>query len=150
MPCSCLEFEQVEDLRSMGRMLKELCSKQQEEMKRLKGAFPTSKVDSPRLHELLEKQGRELKQARQVIPNLQEQVTSLTTQLKCLAEGLAEVGYFVAAYYFLYGSILFLSGNCTLEMCVMVVHFLINFSDCHLIYFGPSFIFLVVLMIIII
>lgn len=82
---------EVEDFRSMGRMLKELCSKQQEEMKRLKGAFPTSKVDSPRLHELLEKQGRELKQARQVIPNLQEQVTSLTTQLKCLAEGLAEV-----------------------------------------------------------
>lgn len=82
---------EVEDLRSMGIMLKELCSKQQEEMKRLKGAFPTSKEDSPRLHELLEKQGRELKQARQVIPNLQEQVASLTSQLKCLAEGLAEV-----------------------------------------------------------
>ncbi|BBH00644.1 hypothetical protein Prudu_010684 [Prunus dulcis] len=43
------------------------------------------------LQEMLEKQGSELKQAKQVIPNLQRQVTSLTGQLQCLAEDLAEV-----------------------------------------------------------
>ncbi|XP_057827045.2 uncharacterized protein LOC131038573 isoform X2 [Cryptomeria japonica] len=82
---------EVEGLRSLGIMLKELCSKQQNEIKALKSSFPSSKKDSSQLHELLEKQGTELKQARLVIPSLQEQVTSLTEQLKSLAEGLAEV-----------------------------------------------------------
>ncbi|KAH9318287.1 hypothetical protein KI387_020056, partial [Taxus chinensis] len=82
---------EVEGLRSLGIMLKELCSKQQDEIKALKSSFPANRKDSFRLHELLEKQGTELKQARLVIPTLQEQVTSLTAQLKSLAEGLAEV-----------------------------------------------------------
>eukprot|EP01018_Ginkgo_biloba_P003749 Gb_17179 [translate_table: standard] len=82
---------EVEDLRSMGLMLKELCSKQQEEIQALKGAFPASLKDASQLRELLEKQGAELKQSRLVIPNLQDQVTSLTGQLQSLAEGLAEV-----------------------------------------------------------
>lgn len=43
------------------------------------------------VQDLLEKQGSELKQAKQLIPNLQRQVTSLTGQLQCLAEDLAEV-----------------------------------------------------------
>jgi hypothetical protein len=43
------------------------------------------------LQELLEQQGSELKQAKQLIPTLQRQVTSLTGQLQCLAEDLAEV-----------------------------------------------------------
>ncbi|CAA3025409.1 Hypothetical predicted protein [Olea europaea subsp. europaea] len=43
------------------------------------------------LQELLEKQGSELQQAKQLIPSLQRQVTSLTGQLQYLAEDLAEV-----------------------------------------------------------
>jgi len=43
------------------------------------------------LQELLEQQGSELKQAKQLIPTLQKQVTSLTGQLQYLAEDLAEV-----------------------------------------------------------
>ena len=47
------------------------------------------------LQELLEKQGSELKQAKQVIPALQQQVSSLTGQLQSLAEDLAEVLYYI-------------------------------------------------------
>lgn len=43
------------------------------------------------VQELMEKQTSELKQARQLIPSLQRQVTSLTDQLQYLAEDLAEV-----------------------------------------------------------
>lgn len=40
---------------------------------------------------MLEKQDSELKQAKQIIPTLQKQVTTLTGQLHSLAEDLAEV-----------------------------------------------------------
>ncbi|KAI3825161.1 hypothetical protein L1987_06637 [Smallanthus sonchifolius] len=64
--------------------LKDLCLKQREEIKALKNAilFPEKQeVDSQIV----------LKQANQIIPTLQRQVTSLTGQLHCLAQDLAEV-----------------------------------------------------------
>ncbi|XP_020525792.1 uncharacterized protein LOC18438766 isoform X1 [Amborella trichopoda] len=71
--------------------LKDLCIEQREEIRALKSTklFPDAKTSY--LHDLLEKQGSELKQASEVIPALQEQVTSLTDQLQFLAKGLAEV-----------------------------------------------------------
>ncbi|KAJ9566334.1 hypothetical protein OSB04_002300 [Centaurea solstitialis] len=71
--------------------LKDLCLKQREEIKALKSAILFPDVMNTQLQGLLEKQGSELKQAKQVIPTLQQQVTSLTGQLQCLAEDLAEV-----------------------------------------------------------
>uniref|UniRef100_A0A5B7CE73 Uncharacterized protein n=1 Tax=Davidia involucrata TaxID=16924 RepID=A0A5B7CE73_DAVIN len=71
--------------------LKDLCLKQREEIKALKSAILFPDVMSSQLQELLEKQGSELKQAKQLIPSLQSQVSSLTGQLQCLAEDLAEV-----------------------------------------------------------
>lgn len=76
--------------------MKDLCLKQREEMKSLKNAILFPDVMNSQLQELLEKQGSELKQAKQLIPTLQRQVTSLTGQLQCLAEDLAEV-YFLFA-----------------------------------------------------
>ncbi|KAJ1428659.1 hypothetical protein SESBI_08760 [Sesbania bispinosa] len=71
--------------------LKDLCLKQREEIKSLKSAVLFPDVMNSQLHELLERQGSELKQAKQVIPTLQQQVSSLTGQLQSLAEDLAEV-----------------------------------------------------------
>ncbi|XP_077230148.1 structural maintenance of chromosomes protein [Tasmannia lanceolata] len=71
--------------------LKDLCLNQREEIKSLKSAILFPDVMNSQLKELYEKQGSELKQAKQVIPTLQKQVTSLTGQLQCLAEDLAEV-----------------------------------------------------------
>lgn len=71
--------------------LKDLCLKQREEIKALKSAILFPDVMNSQLQELLEKQGSELKQAKQLIPSLQEQVTSLTGQLQWLAEDLKEV-----------------------------------------------------------
>ncbi|GKV18779.1 hypothetical protein SLEP1_g29117 [Rubroshorea leprosula] len=71
--------------------LKDLCLKQREEIKGLKSAILFPDVMNSQLHELLEKQGSELRQAKQLIPSLQRQVTSLTGQLQCLAVDLAEV-----------------------------------------------------------
>ncbi|KAL7243037.1 hypothetical protein ACSBR1_015447 [Camellia fascicularis] len=71
--------------------LKDLCLKQREEIKALKSAVLFPDVMNSQFQELLEKQGSELKQAKQLIPSLQRQVTSLTGQLHCLAEDLAEV-----------------------------------------------------------
>lgn len=72
--------------------MKDLCLKQREEIKSLKSAvlFPDVMMNS-QLQDILEKQGSELQQAKQLIPSLQRQVTSLTGQLQCLAEGLEEV-----------------------------------------------------------
>ncbi|KZV51241.1 hypothetical protein F511_05898 [Dorcoceras hygrometricum] len=71
--------------------LKDLCLKQREEIKYLKNAILFPDVNNSQLQDLLEKQGTELKQAKQLIPNLQRQITSLTGQLQYLAEDLAEV-----------------------------------------------------------
>ncbi|KAK4439456.1 hypothetical protein Salat_0280500 [Sesamum alatum] len=71
--------------------LKDLCLKQREEIKSLKSAILFPDVMNSQLQDLLEKQGSELKQAKQLIPSLQRQVTSLTGKLQCLAEDLAEV-----------------------------------------------------------
>ncbi|XP_065852010.1 uncharacterized protein [Euphorbia lathyris] len=71
--------------------LKDLCLKQREEIKALKDAILFPDLMNCGYQELLERQGSELKQAKQLIPTLQRQVTSLTGQLQCLAEDLAEV-----------------------------------------------------------
>lgn len=71
--------------------LKDLCLKQREEIKALKSAVLFPEDINSQLQDILEKQGSELKQAKQLIPTLQRQVTSLTGQLQCLAEDLAEV-----------------------------------------------------------
>lgn len=71
--------------------LKDLCLKQREEIKSLKNAILFPDVINSQLQDILEKQGSELKQAKQLIPTLQRQVTSLTGQLQCIADDLAEV-----------------------------------------------------------
>lgn len=71
--------------------LKDLCLNQREEIKSLKSAILFPDVMNSQLQELLEKQGSELTEAKQVIPALQKQVSSLTGQLQSLAEDLAEV-----------------------------------------------------------
>ncbi|KAI3466503.1 hypothetical protein Pfo_023166 [Paulownia fortunei] len=80
----------VEEKNSEVEKLKDLCLKQREEIKSLKSVILFPDVVNSHLHNLLE-QGSELKQAKQLIPSLQRQVTSLTGQLQCLAEDLAEV-----------------------------------------------------------
>lgn len=71
--------------------LKDLCLKQREEIKALKNAVLFPDVMNSQLQDVMEKQSSELKQAKQLIPTLQRQVTSLTGQLQCIAEDLAEV-----------------------------------------------------------
>ncbi|KAG7012643.1 hypothetical protein SDJN02_25395 [Cucurbita argyrosperma subsp. argyrosperma] len=71
--------------------LKDLCLKQREEIKSLKNAILFPDVMNSQLQGILEKQDSELKQAKQIIPTLQKQVTTLTGQLYSLAEDLAEV-----------------------------------------------------------
>ncbi|KAE8723101.1 oligopeptide transporter 5-like [Hibiscus syriacus] len=71
--------------------LKDLCLKQREEIKSLKSAILFPDAMNSQLQHLVEKQGSELTQAKQLIPTLQRQVTSLTGQLQCLAEDLAQV-----------------------------------------------------------
>lgn len=87
--------------------LKNLCLKQREEIKALKDAVLFPDVMNSQLQELLEKQGSELKQAKQVIPSLQRQVTSLTGQIQCLAEGLAEVRFLMMFYLLLFSATAF-------------------------------------------
>ncbi|KAL4562960.1 hypothetical protein LXL04_026991 [Taraxacum kok-saghyz] len=82
--------------------LKDLCLKQREEIKALKSAILFPDVMNTQLQGLLNQQDSELKQAKQIIPTLQRQVTSLTGQLQCLAEDLAEVKadkYSVTGFY---------------------------------------------------
>lgn len=82
--CSYRRYLQVEKL-------KDLCLKQREEIKSLKSAILFPDVMNSQLQEIVEKQGSELTQAKQLIPTLQRQVTSLTGQLQCLAQDLAQV-----------------------------------------------------------
>ncbi|XP_006346783.1 uncharacterized protein [Solanum tuberosum] len=81
----------IEEKNKEVEKLKDLCLKQREEIKSLKNAVLFPDVLNSQLQELVEKQGSELKQANQLIPSLQKQVTSLTGQLQCLAYDLAEV-----------------------------------------------------------
>ncbi|KAK7332418.1 hypothetical protein VNO80_29170 [Phaseolus coccineus] len=83
--------QMLEDKNKEVEKLKDLCLKQREEIKSLKNAILFPDVMNSQLQELLEKQGSELKQAKLVIPALQQQVFSLTGQLQTLAEDLAEV-----------------------------------------------------------
>ncbi|XWS12952.1 hypothetical protein CRYUN_Cryun37aG0134000 [Craigia yunnanensis] len=71
--------------------LKDLCLKQREDIKSLKSAILFPDVMNSQFQDLVEKQGSELTQAKQLIPTLQRQVTSLTGQLQCLAQDLAQV-----------------------------------------------------------
>ncbi|BAT87549.1 hypothetical protein LR48_Vigan09g199400 [Vigna angularis] len=83
--------QMLEDRNKEVEKLKDLCLTQREEIKSLKNAILFPDVMNSQLQELLEKQGSELKQAKLVIPALQQQVSSLTGQLQNLAEDLAEV-----------------------------------------------------------
>ncbi|KAJ6749396.1 hypothetical protein OIU85_000076 [Salix viminalis] len=71
--------------------LKDLCLKQREEIRSLKNSILFPDTMNSQLQEILEQQGSELNQAKQLIPTLQRQVTSLTGQLQYLADDLAEV-----------------------------------------------------------
>ncbi|XP_019176848.1 PREDICTED: uncharacterized protein LOC109172153 [Ipomoea nil] len=81
----------LEDKNREIEKLKDLCLKQREDIKSLKNAILFPDVMNSQVQGTLENQSSELKQARQLIPSLQRQVTSLTGQLQCLAEDLAEV-----------------------------------------------------------
>lgn len=82
--------------------LKDLCLKQREEIKSLKNAVLFPDVMNSQLEKLLQKQGSELNQAKHLIPSLQKQVTSLTGQLQCLAEDLAEVVLILLFEFYFY------------------------------------------------
>ncbi|KAJ1701559.1 hypothetical protein LUZ63_001338 [Rhynchospora breviuscula] len=71
--------------------LKDLCLKQREEIKALKDAVLFPEETNMQMQYLVEKQGEELQQAKQVIPALQREVSSLTAHLHCLALDLAQV-----------------------------------------------------------
>ncbi|KAG6771046.1 hypothetical protein POTOM_022391 [Populus tomentosa] len=81
----------LEDKNREVEKLKDLCLKQREEIRSLKSSILFPDAMNSQLQELLKQRGSELKQAKQLIPTLQRQVTSLTGQLQCLAEDLAEV-----------------------------------------------------------
>ncbi|CAK8531280.1 unnamed protein product [Lathyrus sativus] len=81
----------IENKNKEVEKLKDLCLNQREEIKSLKNSILFPEVMNSQLQELVEKQGSELKEAKQVIPSLQQQVSSLTGQLQSLAEDLAEV-----------------------------------------------------------
>lgn len=81
----------LEDRNQEVEKLKDLCLKQREEIKALKSAILFPDEMNSQLQVLLDQQGSELKQARQVIPSLQRQISSLTGQLQSLSEDLAEV-----------------------------------------------------------
>ncbi|CAK7323297.1 unnamed protein product [Dovyalis caffra] len=81
----------LEDKNREVERLKDLCLKQREEIRSLKSSILFPDVTNSQLQDLLKQQGSELKQAKQLIPTLHRQVTSLTDQLQCLAEDLAEV-----------------------------------------------------------
>ncbi|KAE8714874.1 oligopeptide transporter 5-like [Hibiscus syriacus] len=76
---------QLQDKNTEAEKLKGLCLKQREEIKSLKSAVLFPDAMNSQLQELVETQGSELTQAKQLIPTLQRQVTSLTEQLQCLA-----------------------------------------------------------------
>ncbi|XP_004486335.1 uncharacterized protein [Cicer arietinum] len=81
----------IENKNKEVEKLKDLCLNQREEIKSLKSTILFPDVMNSQLQELVEKQGSELKEAKQVIPALQQQVSSLTGQLQSLADDLAEV-----------------------------------------------------------
>ncbi|XP_047956254.1 uncharacterized protein LOC125201987 [Salvia hispanica] len=81
----------LEERNTEVEKLKDLCLNQREEIKSLKSAVLFPEAMNSQVHDFLEKQGLELKQAKQLIPNLQKQVTSLTEKLQSLAQDLAEV-----------------------------------------------------------
>ncbi|KAJ6870075.1 hypothetical protein NC652_035857 [Populus alba x Populus x berolinensis] len=81
----------LDDKNKEVEKLKDLCLNQRQEIRSLKSSILFPDTMNSQLQELLEQQGSELKQAKQLIPTLQKQVTSLTGQLQYLAEDLAEV-----------------------------------------------------------
>lgn len=83
---------QIESVQTAGLMLKELCMKQDEEIKSLKAAFPATLKEMAHLREACERQEKELAYSRVALPAMQAQVTTLTDQLKSLTEDLAQVG----------------------------------------------------------
>lgn len=78
--------------------LKDLCLKQREEIKALKDAVLFPDETNLQMHQLVEKQGEEIKKAKQVIPALQKEVSSLTAHLQCLALDLAQVFILISSH----------------------------------------------------
>ncbi|KAJ6749400.1 hypothetical protein OIU85_000080 [Salix viminalis] len=81
---------EVKNKEVSGVQLKDLCLKQIEEIRSLKNSILFRDTMNSQLQELLEQQGSVLNQAKQLIPTLQRQVTSLTGQLQYFADDLAE------------------------------------------------------------
>lgn len=86
-----LKDEELESIRTAGLMLKELCMKQDEEIKMLKAAFPATLEEMAQLREACGKQEEELAQSRVAIPAMQAQVSALAEQLRVLTEDLAQL-----------------------------------------------------------
>eukprot|EP00250_Pteridium_aquilinum_P018272 c24016_g1_i1 orf=234-1820(+) len=86
-----LKDEELEGIQTAGLMLKELCMKQDEEIKALKAAFPATLKEMSQLREACEKQEKELAYSRVALPALQVQVATLMDQLKSLTEDLAQM-----------------------------------------------------------
>lgn len=68
--------------------MKDLCLEQREEIKALKSVILFPDVTNSQSQQ---QDDSELKEAKEIIPTLQKQVTSLTGQLQSLAHDLAEV-----------------------------------------------------------
>ncbi|KAG0447425.1 hypothetical protein HPP92_028363 [Vanilla planifolia] len=71
--------------------LTDLCLRQRDEIKALKDAILFPDAMNHQLKNLFERQSCELEEAKKIIPSLQKQVSSLTGQIQCLADDLAEV-----------------------------------------------------------
>lgn len=82
---------QLEERNREVEKLKDLCLKQREEIKALKDALLFPDIMNSQLKQLLERKGSETKQEKEIIPELQQQVSSLSGQLQCLIKDLAEV-----------------------------------------------------------
>lgn len=86
-----LKDDEAESIQTTGLMLKELCMKQDEEIKTLKAAFPATLKEMAQLRGACERQEKELAYSRVALPAMQAQVTTLTDQLKSLTEDLAQM-----------------------------------------------------------
>ncbi|XP_002965466.2 uncharacterized protein LOC9655387 [Selaginella moellendorffii] len=88
----CVSKEsEIESVRNVGKMLGKLCVNQAEELKALKGMFPPTLREVVQLRDVCQKQEKELRDARTVVPSLQEQVKLLTAQLDSLADDIEKV-----------------------------------------------------------
>lgn len=83
--------DQVESLRTAGSLLKNLYSKQSEELKALKASYPVTFKETAELRELCRKQGEELKLSRAALPAFKSKVSTMASQIVSLRQDLAKV-----------------------------------------------------------